>query len=1099
MSLETGGFGLTPDRYLESEVVGLAPETYFEPGDMGLTPDPYIEPVDLGLPPEPHLEEPDDVANVQLTPTRSNESQVNRYLTTASAKRRRKKEGHCQFCEKDLAGSQFLDHLKKEDVCRKYYFKIWKVKTVEDFLLKIYSCEICFHTQHLRFKKHLLENPACLEGYKLKLKMNEIDVEEICKKVASLKRALQHSRTVASRALDYKKKKVEDEKSKSTAMSLNEYRASTTFFNYKKCVCCLSNFGEFGARELSEDEELFEQFQLGSFPKNRLRRMEKYFICNQCDAEESVDGIKDEAFSSYINLGEVAGDNHITFFPREDVVPTANQEVTEHKITLMLPFNCDSLDKVQHLSKIKTMNHVVSKLYENVMVERSNVSAIYENEIYKYKCVKLAEDKVTAVVKNFPNKKITDVVKLTDSSKVSCSSGWFRHQKDNMVFRKHQFGANFITVKINLPQTTLDNCATAILQEGVVISVDKKGLANGELKTFYSIHLDHRSEADCDETCRNKEDLEEYLRNGQFDKNSLANKNVGVYVSAIHQKLNAFVKHIVQAPASGLFSEKYHFLLVFDSSGQASIVGCLWPTALTNLNLDVVENDDLEIEGNIITFVERNLSATSDARVLRSCFKLSEVEAQSLADVVKEQQVHECGNEREECSICSSLDLPSLETMIKRRSSSMNHEEATRLNILMRKLLLNLTIEEKKSLSTLKWLEEIWSGFTGEITENFEVLQVLYEEEEEEFRFEIDSRLSRLLGHYDQSPLTAVYHYSISSSFKHDECKIVMKRLWILDSFIKPFNNLFLKCFNSTISVELVDNTTKFENYISREKVEIPQEADPLLIFSHNTVSLAEAVSQMDRRKKRSKSNSITEFVNAISNRRVTLKRAVEHSEDNYVKEGSDEQYQIVPNNISRHFNRINGENLLLAESVLWYDFMGAEKSTELFQTYSGEAEVPKSEDKCVSSDEYLPEMLLCLNGDVLKKRKTMKVLVYPRPKSDFDTMYQRCLLFLNLKSENELLENNLKQMFIQSEAIIDQNERKLFPMKLMKKRVQEGEASTAEVTIATEVVDPAVEKLDWLIEALEDEEIEDEGHEAEKEDADPAESRLDILLEVLE
>ena len=128
-----------------------------------------------------------------------------------------------------------------------------------------------------------------------------------------------------------------------------------------------------------------------------------------------------------------------------------------------------------------------------------------------------------------------------------------------------------------------------------------------------------------------------------------------------------------------------------------------------------------------------------------------------------------------------------------------------------------------------------------------------------------------------------------------------------------------------------------------------------------------------------------------------------------------------------------------------------------------------------------------------------MKVLVYPRPKSDFDTMYQRCLLFLNLKSENELLENNLKQMFIQSEAMIDQNERKLFPMKLMKKRVQEGEASTAEVTIATEVVDPAVEKLDWLIEALEDEEIEDEGHEAEKEDADPAESRLDILLEVLE
>ena len=124
--------------------------------------------------------------------------------------------------------------------------------------------------------------------------------------------------------------------------------------------------------------------------------------------------------------------------------------------------------------------------------------------------------------------------------------------------------------------------ATALIQEGFVISADQKGLSNGDFETNYLVHCDHKSDEDCSEAdCIVKLKMEQFLEDEanlqSFRLSSLTNKHVGTYVSFAHQKMFAFVKHIVQAPESSLFSEKFFFMLLFNEQGQANIVGALWP------------------------------------------------------------------------------------------------------------------------------------------------------------------------------------------------------------------------------------------------------------------------------------------------------------------------------------------------------------------------------------------------------------------------------------------------------------------------------------------------------------------------------------------
>jgi hypothetical protein len=973
-----------------------------------------------------------DHAETEFSPSRHSPNVITRYMSSSSAKRRKIKEADCIFCDKFVEAQNFVKHLKKEKLCRTLYLRSHKLKSLDSLLLRLFSCEFCCVKKRIVFRKHLEENKRCMDGYKSKLKEN--DLEKLCKKIVALKRAILPSRAAAARALVYKKEETEILMNKSTAMSLNDHRDNVMLSNFKLCVVCKSNFGMLSAREIRPNEDLFENLELGLSSKQCLRRFQKFFLCNGC--ERKMDEPREIVnFEDQLKLGEISSGDQIKFVPAEVAGDLGPQSVTEARISLMFPTNMDALDTIKQLHKVKGRGDHVGMIYKTENKTRETIFALYENEISKYKKEKESEEIFVASVKDPVTKELGNVDKLSSCRRIPFSEDWFVQQKNDIKFMIDQLGSYSVAFKLCLPQVCPEVIATCLIQDGYTVSVDQQGSANGEVKLLYKVHLDHKSDKDCSEECVNKVDLDDYIANGNFDLSSLGNMYVGTYVSSVNQKLNSIAKNLIQAPASDLYSEHFHLLLIFSASGEASIVGTIWPKVLEEINLKVALNKGVPtMIKELKEFVERSLATTCDARLLRSRFYLSETEAAEVSSLAKEHQFHLC--DTKECSACSSVDLPSLETIIKESCSDKNWTAAVKFKVKMENHLNLLSLPEKKCTSTFDWLDKCFETVTGDISDDLDILTVTFHEDLTQLVFEIDERLSSYLEEYSEAPLTGVYHYAISCSSGNDKVSVVYKRIKILECFIQPFSPFFMKACNSSSTFHVVNNSRLFEDLISVDtSVKVPEIKNPKILFTHKMISLEEAVVLMDKTKKRSKSSTVVQWVNAKANRKAVVKKVNDRSEENFSVEGCGLQFRLLENNISRHFGRINEEGLVLAETCSWYDYVGKVKSEELFKVYA-DSNIPRSEVPCVNSEETLPNFILCRNQDVLQKRSKKKILAYPQPRSEYNKMYSRCLLFLPLASENELLRFDLKDKYLQpnkdgSGTVVDMNEKNLFKMKI--------------------------------------------------------------------
>ena len=212
----------------------------------------------------------------------------------------------------------------------------------------------------------------------------------------------------------------------------------------------------------------------------------------------------------------------------------------------------------------------MKKVYENKAIMRSEIASAYENELNKYQAAQLAERTFVALIKDFYTKKLSEVEKVSSDFRIVGSTSWFQHQLAQLQFMQDQLGSVFMTLSIDLPQASLENLATAMVQQGFVVTIDKIGSATGEFQTCYLVHLDHGNDTDCDHQCSTKVDLQTYLEHENI-KFSFGNNCVGVYVSSIHQKMNAIVQHIIKAPSSGIVAEDYFTRLVFYLDGNATM------------------------------------------------------------------------------------------------------------------------------------------------------------------------------------------------------------------------------------------------------------------------------------------------------------------------------------------------------------------------------------------------------------------------------------------------------------------------------------------------------------------------------------------------
>ena len=1014
-----------------------------------------------------------------MSPQRRHAS-LNRHLASPSARLRCSKRENCFFCKRQLEGKDLLNHLQTKETCRTQYCILYKVDSTDEIMNRIYSCISCFQTNRVRrinFKNHIKKNKKCYEHYCRKYELDSID--SVCRMVSRVKRRFLPSRTKSARRLENKRYEEKIRNFKTQADSYNDYKNSILFSNYKHCCKCKSNYNEYSAKEIKEDEEMFEDLELDKPENKQLRRNEKYFICNSCRADDS--GNQNIALGgTIVKLCEVVNEADVLLYPSSDSHCALDSILEKNHVKVMFPNKIKATDCIPEHKNPKSRSSDVHKIYKTDMLKNENIASAYENELHKYQVLTERSNMFTADFIDFENKKLMKVEKLVMDINIPGSLNWLNKQKTEMRFWKDLYGALFLTVEINLPKDTLENVATSLGQEGYVITVEKTESASGEIKHNYLVHVDHKSSEDCSfDRCLNKVTLSAFIESHGFDWQTLGNKYLGTHVSSAHQKLKAFAKHIIQAPNSGIYGENFKTNLVFDLDGEARIVALIWPKEIEEINLSIASNyGKLMLKADLIDFVQRNISVSSDTIILKSTYGYSEKEAEELAEIVRRHQQHIC-DEGMDCQLCLKVELPSLETIVTEFCPDINEANSKKLIQLWKASLLQLSLEEKENCSTFEWLGRLTGDMIGEMDEDQEHLKLMYDDQE--YIFEVEENVLNFIDKYSSSPMTGIYHYILSCSVGSNEGNIILKRLKIQDCFTCPFNPLLLKASGAKINVHIGKSLYLAEKLISRLDKGVSQQGaikNSNVLFSHSEISFAEATSLFDKTKSRIQNSATASYVNAKSKRLVCFKKDKQESTNTFKLQNSSETYTMMKNIISRHFSRLNGRKLVLAETVSWYTFAGEEKSKEIYDLFKDAmGKIPLSEVECIAGKgEYLPTFLICKDGDVLKKFSKRRVLTYPKPGSSYEMMYSRLLLFYPLEAEAELYENNLMDMYKrlskdEDDTIVNSNERKLFPMKIQKPNPLYVASENDDAVIENVEVQGGNEALDALLEILDQEE----------------------------
>lgn len=967
------------------------------------------------------------------------------------------KKNHCKFCIGNFFKRRLLRHIKNHNPCLILYQRMLRVKSLENLVLKLFSCQFCCETKKLDLKIHLSSSEDCLKSYQMEYDI--VSIHAIVRKINNLKRNLHGSRSAVARKLEYENRKEKAKTLKSMVSSINDYKQSVIYSNYKLCVICLGNFCETSARVIKVEEDLFEEEKLENVDKQFLRRRENFNICYKCEKKkQSNNTAKDEVEGKkkVVSLSEFTTTERRIFYPSNESEEKENHDLLNQNICLMWPRVSSAIQIIGKDKKVSEQNIEIEKLYRNDPLSIYDLDRLYENEIHKYKYFENSTSLFVAQIQDVNAKTLSSVEKVKSEFGITGSEDWRNVQQTQFQERQSQLGHIYITVKIELPLNSLDLIATSLVQDGYVITNDTCGLGTGEIVVKYLMHLNHKSDTDCDQSCQTL-DLKEWIEENLFETDKLCHQQIGIQVAAIHQRLFSFVKNLVQAPASCLFSNSYYFQLIFDVDGTSAIVGAIWPEKLDEINKNIASRggclDEKEEIEDLIQFIEGILSSSSEERIIRSNFNISIEEAKRIAGLVKSYQIHICNNMCEEsCDHRHNIELPSLTTILKTKCSELNSTASDKMKAKMKLEMESLSLQEKTNMSTYDWLESVWEKVIAEIDDEMKEFKITLDDGDE-LIFEIDEKVEMFLEQFlSDNPLTALYHYALSCENHKDDSFLVIKRLKLIDSYTKSYNPGFLRAQESTLCVNLVRSNRLFRKLITSSKHPITNEEKDLfsnrdIFFSHRLISLLEAMSLADKTKRRIVSSSKCEFVNAKLKRRLLVKKVKKPSPNTFKLSHSEGNYELLSTNISRYFQRKNGDCLLLAEFVLWYDFCGKEKSEEISALYENR-QVPPSEIKAILDDRImLPKFIICSNGDALKIREKKKIMITPKSYDDYEMMYSKCLLYLCLKSESEIRDISRYDLGCKYReehpdfpncSIVEVHERKLFPFLLQKPKIED-------------------------------------------------------------
>ena len=928
------------------------------------------------------------------SPLKLKRSRVIAQYLKSPAKKQLFKVDHCNFCSAIIVtGSELEDHLNKSESCLKYYMRNLKAKSVLSITLKTHNCLFCsLQGSNVRISIHLKKSSDCRDKYFTKFEVSSL--KELQGKLEKIKQQLKPSRV--NRKGEIKKtreKNKEDEMKKTSCDHINDFKKETSFSNPVQCYKCGANYSLTSAK--------IEEVELGleDIDENLKikRRFERFHCCKECFKVDE---------SRTISLKQMEDEHSILMFPSgSSNSETQLSSSTNKNITCLLPCTVACLEQLD-CRNIKSQQQSTGLLYCVEPDLSKLVPIIYENEVYKYKSLKMFGERYEGVISDISSRTLKQAEKVINDSSIVASEAWRRQNSRDYFQRVQQLGSVFIHFTIKVPRESNDILATILIQDNFVVTANFVGDATNEYETQYQVHS-HQADQDCSASCR-KVPLKDYLDEQGFDFSLIKTKYLSSYATSVQTKFNSFLKNFVKAPSSSLSSDQYYAQLCFHLDNTVDMEGQIWHASLHDINLQIGRGRssfDTEEKEELIKQVDSLLIATCDTQTLKDWFHISNNEAGKLVKLIMENQYHRCSG----CCQGENLNLPLLISSVLEWSPNLPVCQEFKKWILTK--LDQLPETQVSVLSTEDWLIQLFSSgeVFGQIDSKNNVLKL--EMDQKTFKVKIDHRLSALIDLFgekypnqDYTPLIGFYHYSVATASVDEVGGVIIKRPKLKDIYVTEFNVSVLKAFQTKVDMKILNGNgqtsqmNRFRMEALKPHWSVALEIDESIGSTHQEVSLLESLVMFDKKFLRSYSTNPVEYVCAIKNRKTFFKRVKIESDKSFKTENSQHLYEQQMTNIERYFLRSKSEpKLSLCEFVMFYDYCGDAESKELYKLFTQpDVEINDSDKRTAfSANCYLPEILLLQNGDVMKIRNNRKIVAYPRcePNSP-EHFYQKVLLF---------------------------------------------------------------------------------------------------------
>ena len=640
-----------------------------------------------------------------------------KFLSSSSLKRKQKKNRHCKYCVKFCFNRrQIEEHLLNTESCSALYQRELKVSSVNGVLIKIYKCISCSSTENLQLKRHLETYSLCFKFYLQKFQVTNWD--ELKTKLFNLTRSSYKSRTSLKRRLENAASAARKKDSVTVTQALNSFRQDIAIANFRLCIICQQNFLPSGAVEILPTDNRYEELE--SSEKVYMKRMQSYWICLLCDSSNKENQIT--MADPIFNVVETEG--YKLLYPTDQL-----QQVD-------IDVQCNNLVLIPTKLKttFKTTNYSLP-LYKNLEVTNDLVSSIYLNRTSKFALRNIFGELYNAVISNNENKKLQSISKIYDDSMIRCSTSWDMKKRNGIFAQFKQYGQAAIGYSIDVSLNNLETIITSKLCQGIVVTLEYHGDFQDIYQTKYFVH-DHDNSTACTDTC-NKTEVTEV-------QESLESKFLPIFISSLSQKHHCFLQHFIKNKNFHLYSNEYMSDINFYLNGSARINGIIWPTESASFNemLSSCSLDGNEPElTNYLHYIESSILATTNQSDIQLLLGVSQEEALQIRNLAVIHQLNFQMNEK-------YVPLPSFETMMRMKPSdvaSVNLISSKRLLQLLKQVLMGLCHEEKNSLRTEDWLEDLNtkakfnSDTETEMTISFNGTKIF---------FTIDERLENLMAKY---------------------------------------------------------------------------------------------------------------------------------------------------------------------------------------------------------------------------------------------------------------------------------------------------------------------------------------------------------------